>query len=138
MCKEALCAGKRVLIDRCNADETQRAAWIKAATEYWPYQIPHSNPVWCISFNTHFDRCVERMKGNLNHPTVKPEDAEKVCACQAKELTHPQLNEGLSCICTINENDPVFTKELIDYLKGPVPPILHTALKRVAVQEKMG
>ena len=138
LCMEALCAGKRVVIDRCNADENQRFTWIKAARDYWPYEIPHSSPIWCISFNTHFDRCVERIKANPNHPTVSPEDAEKICACQAKEITPPQLNEGISCICNVNENDPLFIKELVYRLKGPLHPILHTSLKTVAVNNKIG
>lgn len=121
--REALHAGHRVVIDRCNQSVEQRKTWIDLAHECWPKSdmtFNKSPDIFCISFDTPFDLCVERSAARNDHPTVAAADALKVCKCQSKEWENPTLGEGFACHVVVRPSDPGMYQALIDKLDKPL------------------
>ncbi|KAL3138341.1 hypothetical protein ABBQ32_006145 [Trebouxia sp. C0010 RCD-2024] len=74
-CKQALLAGREVVIDRCNFDERQRATWVRIA-----HEGSHRGPVFVMGL--HFDLpvslCIQRAQGRTDHPTLNGIDVVDV------------------------------------------------------------
>jgi atypical dual specificity phosphatase len=122
--QEALQSGHRVVIDRCNQSVEQRKNWVELAHKHWPKSdmtFNKSPDVFCISFDTPFDLCVERTAAQEDHPTVAPADALKVCKFQAKEWENPSLAEGFACHVVLRPDQSVLRQTLIDKLDKPLP-----------------
>jgi predicted kinase len=67
--REALLAGRDVIIDRCNFDREQRAHWVTIG------KARHC-PIGAIVFQTPVPVCVSRVLARTGHPTLAPNSAE--------------------------------------------------------------
>ena len=74
----------------------------------------------CVNLDTDFDLCVQRCNARDDHPTIKPGEAAKVIACQAKDRQPPSINEDFSSVVVIREGDAKMYIDLIEKLSQPL------------------
>ncbi|KAE8198410.1 hypothetical protein A4X06_0g4301 [Tilletia controversa] len=79
----ALRRGQNVIVDRTNADASQRQNWTTIAQEYRAEAV-------VVIFDTPFDACYRRLQVRTGHPTLKSaQQATDILARFARQLTFP-------------------------------------------------
>ncbi|KAF0977550.1 hypothetical protein FDP41_003542 [Naegleria fowleri] len=79
---------KSVVLDRCNIHPKDRKMWI---TEAKKLGVKHIDLVW---FTTSPEQCKTNIRERKNHPTLPPENADKVVDEFSKGFKPPQKFEG--------------------------------------------
>jgi len=80
--------GKCPIIDRVHATFQNRKPFYKLAQE-------HKYPVDCLVFEVPREVCVRRCKNRNNHPTLPPNQAERIIGFVVKDWQLPNSNERL-------------------------------------------
>ncbi|KAE8222597.1 hypothetical protein CF319_g4231 [Tilletia indica] len=79
----ALRRGQNVIVDRTNADASQRQNWTAIAQEYDAEAV-------VLIFDTSFDECYRRLQLRTGHPTLKSvQQATNILMQFARQLTYP-------------------------------------------------
>src|ERR1051325_4767973 len=85
--QEALQRGEPcVVIDRINAQKYQRQRYLDLARQ-------HGYRTRIVWFNADRNLCLKRCRERLDHPTLKPEDAEKAIGLYYHNLQTPSCRE---------------------------------------------
>ena len=78
-----------VVLDRCNASSKERQMFIREAKEFGPVNVE------LLYFDVPADVCIARAKARKNHPTLDPNNAEKVINQFAATFRAPEsIKEG--------------------------------------------
>ncbi|KNE63362.1 hypothetical protein AMAG_08499 [Allomyces macrogynus ATCC 38327] len=100
----------RVVLDRCNSTRADRAAWLALG----------KRPAVVVHFDVDLDVCAARIRGRINHPTLK---SGRRALKQVVEL--PTLDEGFAAVYTVPSY--AAAQELVDVLTGVSPPTANVA-----------
>ncbi|CAJ1376955.1 unnamed protein product [Effrenium voratum] len=85
---EALCSGKRVVVDRCNVTRLQRRVWLAVADE-------HQASAACIWLDVPAEECGDRVLQRFGHATLPAENSSlEVIAAFQERLEVPMEAEG--------------------------------------------
>ncbi|KAG0199430.1 hypothetical protein BGX28_007327 [Mortierella sp. GBA30] len=99
-----------IFVDRCNPTMAERKEWYEVA-----FQPDETAMVW---FSMNVDRCIERVDGRENHPTVAPGMGSKVVRSFAKSFEFPNLGkEGSWCKTLIEVGDDDGSERLLDVMR---------------------
>ncbi|ATZ80467.1 dual specificity serine/threonine and tyrosine phosphatase [Bodo saltans virus] len=85
-----------VIVDRCNITAVERK-------EFLSY-LKMNQKALAILFNIPIDECIYRAQKRENHPTLKPESAERIIS-EISEKIEPIVNENFDNIITISSSD---------------------------------
>ena len=78
-----------VVLDRCNASHKERQMFVREAKEFAPVNVE------VLFFDVPAATCIARAKARRQHPTLSPNDAEKVIGQFAATFRPPEhLKEG--------------------------------------------
>lgn len=92
----ALEAGRRMLVDRCNPYIEDRAEWLAHAF--------HPNDALCVWFDIDRELCIARADGRTDHPTIAQGRARKIILSFSKTLIPPSMKEKFACIARVPSN----------------------------------
>lgn len=99
-CLKALKAGKSVIIDRCNFDESQRLHWIQYAKQF-------VIPVEAHWLNLPVETCLERALARTDHENLSPDNSSFVISVLNRDFVAPTLSEGFSEIRVKTDTGPM-------------------------------
>ncbi|CAM9512817.1 unnamed protein product, partial [Choristocarpus tenellus] len=94
----ALSRGERVVVDRCNFDDPQRAIWVRLSSEAGLGRDA------CLSLwlDTDPDLCKSRVRNRSGHPTLSGgHDTEAVVSRFSSLLTPPKEREGFKVVVRV-------------------------------------
>ncbi|KAJ3360022.1 hypothetical protein GGF32_008820 [Allomyces javanicus] len=103
-CEFEVKAHARVVLDRCNSTRADRAAWLALGKQ----------PAVAVYFDVDPDVCAARIRGRVNHPTLK---SGRGALKQVVEP--PTLEEGFAAVYTIPSY--AAAQEFVDVLTGASP-----------------
>lgn len=86
------------IIDRCNAGAQHRKPFLQLAKEV-------GCPVDCIILEVPKQVCIQRCKAREDHPTVAPQDAEKIVGFMKRDWKLPKPHEEIRSIWRISDEE---------------------------------
>ena len=112
----ALRENKRVMVDRCNFDSSQRAHWLLLCRAH---RVPVA-AICALQLEVPIDECVARVMNRKDHPTLKPNTKSAGIVKRFARLLHPpELREGFGTVVTLRPSDPAARwVAVVDWLCG--------------------
>lgn len=99
--REAIDAGRDVIIDRTNIDKRQRKVWTNLAKFYGVQNVE------CILLKVEPKECIKRINGRKNHPTIPSElpldKKMHIVYTFIKSYEEPSLDEGFNSITVVDQ-----------------------------------
>lgn len=95
----AVKAGKRLVLDRCNVRRADRARILDIAM--------HPKDAVVVHLTTAAEACVARVASRTDHPTIPYGHGRSAVASMAKALEPPGLSEGFAAIHTLGSPEEV-------------------------------
>jgi predicted kinase len=94
--EKSLKHGRSCILDRCNIHPKDRKMWMTNAKQV----VPNLN-IDLVWFNVDVETCKQRVRERKKHPTLSPENGDKVIEEFAKGFKPPEMYEGYKHIHTI-------------------------------------
>jgi atypical dual specificity phosphatase len=95
--RAVLHSGRRVILDRVNAEATDRRYWLELAGR------PKS--AMAVFFDYTTSACTERVTKRINHPTIPYGHGKNAVESFAKKLEAPQRGEGFEAVLVVRSLD---------------------------------